>query len=342
MNRMMAALATFVYLYADESRIDKDGDAHVNVMFRDSFKYYKSRNSSPDLRDVIDLNDPNCDTVICTSIKRDLLNEYCEHEFGLMPVKDWKVYEFLDIPGLIFVKNPFTTDGQRYWIIKCLKDYSAKPYKLNLDAHHLLTNDETWWDLCFGNSDKDMVLLPKLRWATLGYHHNWDTKLYSEMNKTQIPDELSSLTSFLAKILGFMDFKAEAAIINYYRMNSTLAGHTDHSEVNIKAPLFSISFGQTAIFLIGGFTKDDAAKAIFLRSGDIIVMSGESRLRYHGVPKILTDTAEPWNDKELINNEKRYCKWDYNNWNKAKMYISEARINMNVRQVLKPGQTDLL
>ncbi|XP_076288553.1 alpha-ketoglutarate-dependent dioxygenase AlkB [Lasioglossum baleicum] len=306
-------------------------------MFRDSFKYYKSRNPPPDLKDVIDLNDRNNNKVI---LKGKFFNEQSGHELGLRPVNDWQVYEFFNIPGLVFIKNPFTPDGQRYWIIKCLKDYSRRPNKLNLDAHDVLGDNDAWWDVCLA-SNRSRDLLPRLRWATLGYHHNWDTKLYSETSKTEMPSELSSLTSFLAKTLNFMDFKAEAAIINYYRMNSTLAGHTDHSEVNVGAPLFSISFGQTAIFLIGGLREEDAAHSILLRSGDIVIMSGESRLRYHGVPKILPEISTPWDQEEINDNREQCCKWLPSDWKYAKAYISEARINMNVRQVLTPGQSTL-
>lgn len=177
-------------------------------------------------------------------------------------------------------------------------------------------------------------LLSKLRWATLGYHHNWDTKHYSEDLKTKMPEDLADLTSCFASYLGFHHFKPEAAIINYYRMNSTLAGHTDHSEVFLEAPLFSISFGQTAIFLIGGLEKEDPAHAIYLRSGDVVVMSGGSRLRYHGVPKILANESLLWKsmNSSSVNEE---------DWQKAQTYISEARININVRQVLKPEQLNL-
>lgn len=178
--------------------------------------------------------------------------------------------------------------------------------------------------------------MPKLRWATLGYHHNWDTKLYSESSKSDMPTELSGLTSALARALGFSDFKAEAAIVNYYRMNSTLAGHTDHSEINVTAPLFSISFGQTAVFLIGGLRQEDPANAIFLRSGDVVIMSGSSRLRYHGVPRILPVSEAPWDDNCEDNRESPAYNLD--DWCKARTYIAEARINMNVRQVLKSGQ----
>ena len=37
---------------------------------------------------------------------------------------------------------------------------------------------------------------------------------------------------------------AEAAIVNFYPMDATLGGHTDHSEPNLEAPLLSISLGE--------------------------------------------------------------------------------------------------
>ncbi len=70
-------------------------------------------------------------------------------------------------------------------------------------------------------------------------------------------------------------------------MDSTLSGHTDHSEKDLARPLLSLSFGQSAIFLIGGPTKQTRPKALLLNSGDVVIMSGESRLAYHGVPKVL-------------------------------------------------------
>ncbi|XP_015179061.1 PREDICTED: DNA oxidative demethylase ALKBH1 [Polistes dominula] len=302
-------------------------------MFKDNFKYYKSRNPLPDLTNVIDFNCPDISKV--KNIKAHFTSDTCEKKFGLKCSKDWKIYELLNIPGLIFIQNPFTTSGHHYWILKCLRDYSKKPNKLNLDAHNILSNHETWWDICFrsNNNNRAANLLPKLRWATLGYHHDWDTKVYSENSKTPMPIELIELTQFLARVLNFSKFRAEAAIINYYRMNSTLAGHTDCSEPNIEAPLFSISFGQTAIFLIGGLSQKNPADALFLQSGDILVMAGSSRLRYHGVPKILSSQLCPWDTNETETNE--------SDWICAKKYLAEARININVRQVLKDNQLTL-
>ena len=63
---------------------------------------------------------------------------------------------------------------------------------------------------------------------------------YSESNKADFPVDVHLLSQYLSEALGFGKYRAEAAIVNYYHMDSTLAGHTDHSELDFKAPLFSI------------------------------------------------------------------------------------------------------
>ena len=125
--------------------------------------------------------------------------------------------------------------------------------------------------------------MDKLRWATLGYHHDWDTKVYSENNRGEFPSDLASLSAGIVKALGGdQQYRAEAAIINYYPVNSSLSGtlwplsvcesltslppgHTDHSEVNLEAPLVSISLGLPAIFLIGGPSLDTVPCPLLLR-----------------------------------------------------------------------------
>lgn len=154
--------------------------------------------------------------------------------------------------GLIYIRNPFTAIGQRYWTVRCLRDYSKKSNKRNIDSfNYNIPDNKEWWDL----AQNDKNILNKLRWATLGYHHNWDTKVnyyyffvmnfkywlqvYTENNKGEFPNDLANLTETIAGNLGYTDFVAEAAIINYYHMDSTLSGHTDHSEKNLTAALFS-------------------------------------------------------------------------------------------------------
>ncbi|ENN71845.1 hypothetical protein HUJ04_001021 [Dendroctonus ponderosae] len=311
-------------------------------MFKDKFKYYKSKNPTPELGRVLNFNsvDPNTRNKVQ---KVALPVQDVPVFFGFKPLESWEVYEIIDRPGLIFIKNPFTILGQRYWTVRCLKDFSNKPNKSNLDSAKKIPDNKDWWEMCQNNN---VLLLNKLRWVTLGYHHNWDTKVYSESNRGKFPKDLQEMASFLATTLGYSRYSAEAAIINYYHMDSTLSGHTDHSERNLAAPLFSFSFGQTAIFLIGGPTLQDIAIPLFIRSGDIVVMSKESRLCYHGVPKILQVDNRMWcsleqgSDKLVPKDYKEtvdICK-DENLWKPFGSYLTHSRININVRQVLFEGE----
>ena len=52
----------------------------------------------------------------------------------------------------------------------------------------------------------------------------------------------------------------------------------------------SPSFGQSAVFLLGGRDRSQAPAALLLRSGDVLVMAGQSRLSYHAVPRLLPAT----------------------------------------------------
>src|SRR6185437_13005636 len=64
--------------------------------------------------------------------------------------------------------------------------------------------------------------------------------------------------------------------------DSTLGGHLDDAEQVFDAPIVSISVGNTGVFLLGGKTKDEPPIAMFLRSGSVVFMGGDSRLCYHG------------------------------------------------------------
>ncbi|XP_017778190.1 PREDICTED: DNA demethylase ALKBH1 [Nicrophorus vespilloides] len=289
-------------------------------MFKESFKYYKSKKPPPVLDDVIDFHQiEDVDSSLYRK-KEKLESVDCIH--GLIPANEWEIYEIEANPGLIYIKNPFTTAGQNYWSVRCLRDFTKKPNKLNIDAHNLLPTGVDWWDYC----EKDDSVLKKLRWATLGYHHDWDTKVYNEESKNEFPGDLNELCCSICNQLNFKKFNAEAAIINFYHLDSTLSGHTDHSEQNLEAPLLSFSFGSSAIFLLGGQTLDVKPTALMIRSGDVIIMSRDSRLSYHGVPRILEPSVVTWEDS----------------YDRYSNYLKNNRINMNVRQVLNRSEKRLI
>jgi alkylated DNA repair protein (DNA oxidative demethylase) len=59
------------------------------------------------------------------------------------------------------------------------------------------------------------------------------------------------------------------------------------------APVVSLSLGDSARFLFGGTRRRDPVETLWLESGDVFVFGGPSRLRYHGVTRILSGSAPP-------------------------------------------------
>ena len=98
-------------------------------------------------------------------------------------------------------------------------------------------------------------------------------------------------------------------------------------EYNMRAPLISLSFGSSAIFLIGGPSKLVKPKAICISSGDLVIMSGESRLAFHAVPKIFKNNYL----NSILNFDLNLTD---NHWTDFYNYIINNRINLNIRQVL--------
>lgn len=141
--------------------------------------------------------------------------------------------------------------------------------------------------------------------------------------------------------------RAEAAICNLYSPGDTLSLHRDVSE-ECDAPLVSISLGCEAIFICGLESLDEEegnarVAAIRLRSGDAVVMSGESRYAWHGVPKVLEGTCpdflRDWPAEEnptsmpiqgAAEDDDNEKKSQYEQW---RGWMAGKRVNLNVRQM---------
>ncbi|XP_058818592.1 nucleic acid dioxygenase ALKBH1 [Topomyia yanbarensis] len=347
-------------------------------MFDQAFKFYKARNPPPSFENVIDLckHDGNG----LDSRLKDISSSIAQNVSfpGIINSSSWRVFELVGRPGLLFISNPFTKRAQRYWIRRSLCDYPQTPNRTNIpnsvfekysDGHETQFD---WWNVAQSIEEptERNKFLKSLRWTTLGYHYDWTNKVYDDAARAEFPADLASMCHHFAAVLGFQQFHPQAAIVNYYPVGSTLAGHTDHSERNLEAPLFSFSFGQPAVFLIGGPSKDERPDALLLRSGDVIVMTRASRLCYHAVPRVFPDSAElvqqlwaeeqeqqegqsslggpevqtivcssspisttaVWNDCRSTGSSQRHHFVDY---------ISNSRININIRQVLNEGENHL-
>ncbi|PWA46460.1 Oxoglutarate/iron-dependent dioxygenase [Artemisia annua] len=323
-------------------------------LYYDSNKKKKKLPRAVDLSDVIDFK------AISESFDR---NE--ELPVGVSKAQsrfDNPVFCLDACPGFYFIPAALSVEEQHKWIKESLVSFPQPPNRTNHNVvygpiHSLFraANDkqilveeanDVEGDVCShrwapseesdsslnGNSCKSIsasVLLRKLRWSTLGLQFDWSKRGYNvSLPHNKIPDALSQLAKKMAAPAMPVgeDFQPEAAIVNYFGPGDMLGGHLDDMEVDWSKPIVSMSLGCKAIFLLGGKSRNDEPLAMFLRSGDIVLMSGEARERFHGVPRIFTDAehAEIGSLEKLLSDEDDICYLEY---------IKTSRININIRQV---------
>jgi alkylated DNA repair protein (DNA oxidative demethylase) len=83
----------------------------------------------------------------------------------------------------------------------------------------------------------------------------------------------------------------EACLVNFYDAAARMGLHQDRDEAALEAPVVSISLGDTCLFRFGGATRGGGTKSVTLNSGDVVLIGGPSRLCFHGVDRILTNTS---------------------------------------------------
>ena len=104
------------------------------------------------------------------------------------------------------------------------------------------------------------------------------------------PDIPPSLQNLWQKLSGFPQ-PAEACLINFYAPQARMGMHQDKDEMELNAPVISISLGDSCLFRIGTTEKQGKTHSIRLNSGDVIMFGGKARLAYHGVDKIYPNTS---------------------------------------------------
>ncbi|MGY1503028.1 alpha-ketoglutarate-dependent dioxygenase AlkB family protein [Streptomyces sp. QTS52] len=103
--------------------------------------------------------------------------------------------------------------------------------------------------------------------------------------------ELGRKAATAAAYDGDVDY--DIALINFYDADARMGMHRDSDEKS-DAPVVSLSLGDTCLFRFGNTaTRTRPYTDVELRSGDLFVFGGASRLAYHGVPRVYEDTAPP-------------------------------------------------
>jgi alkylated DNA repair protein (DNA oxidative demethylase) len=142
-----------------------------------------------------------------------------------------------------------------------------------------------------------------VRMLCLGRHWNAKTYQYEAtradfdgLAAPPLPPEFRDLAAEVALSVG-MTIEPDLCILNHYDEDGRMGLHQDKDEaprsVAAGVPVVSISLGDTAGFLFGGFKRREPVELIPLESGDAFVFGGPARLRYHGVSRIAPGTAPP-------------------------------------------------
>lgn len=131
-------------------------------------------------------------------------------------------------------------------------------------------------------------------WNGLTYQYEDTRSDFDGLPAPPIPESFGTLASSAAARAGF-DVTPDVCIMNFYTGESRLGVHQDKDEspesIAAGIPIVSVSLGDAARFVLGGLTRKEKTNPLMLQSGDLLVMGGPARLRFHGVTRILPGTA---------------------------------------------------
>ena len=127
-----------------------------------------------------------------------------------------------------------------------------------------------------------MTSAGRVGWVSDRRGYRYDPLHPSGARWPPIPDSILSVWRALAR----SDRVPECCLVNFYSEGARMGLHQDKDEADFDQPVLSISLGDEALFRMGNVTRGGPTKSVWLRSGDVVVMGGEARLRHHGIDRI--------------------------------------------------------
>ena len=103
--------------------------------------------------------------------------------------------------------------------------------------------------------------------------------------------EMPSIMKELWTEFANWDAEPEACLVNYYEPSAKMGLHQDRDEIDLNPPVLSVSLGDTCLFRYGGLNRKDPTRSFKLESGDVMLLSGEARMIFHGVDRIYPGTS---------------------------------------------------
>lgn len=184
-------------------------------------------------------------------------------------------------PGLFLFQSRLSADDQRRLWAECraLADGDVPMYTPTVRGGRKMSVGM----LCLGK-----------HWNGLTYRYEERRSDFDGKIAPPIPGAMRSIAVNAAKDAGYA-MAPDICIMNYYTLESRMGVHQDKDErpetLAGGVPIVSVSLGDAARFVVGGLSRREQTRPLVLRSGDVLVMAGESRLRFHGVTRILPGTA---------------------------------------------------
>jgi len=83
----------------------------------------------------------------------------------------------------------------------------------------------------------------------------------------------------------------DCCLLNWYGPDARMGLHQDRDEADFTQPVLSVSLGDDGLFRVGNVERGGPTESLWLRSGDVLVMEGASRLLRHGIDRIAPGTS---------------------------------------------------
>jgi len=127
-----------------------------------------------------------------------------------------------------------------------------------------------------------MTSCGRLGWVTDRRGYRYEPRHPSGMEWPPIPAQVLAIWQ---KATG-LDRAPDSCLVNWYGEGARMGLHQDRDEGDFAWPVVSVSLGDEALFRVGGTERGAPTRSAWLRSGDVAVMGGASRLAWHGVDRI--------------------------------------------------------
>jgi alkylated DNA repair protein (DNA oxidative demethylase) len=181
-------------------------------------------------------------------------------------------------PGAVHLPDWLDLDGQRALVTSC-REWSAKMRNARLPSGGVMSVRT----VCLG-------------WHWIPYRYSRTLEDVDDSPVLPFPGWLAELgRRAVADAYGDPDvrYEPDIALVNYYDENARMGMHQDRDE-NSPEPVVSLSLGNACLFRFGNTeNRGKPYTDVDLRSGDLFVFGGPSRLAYHGVPKTLPGEEVP-------------------------------------------------